>query len=185
MNEHLEPVFKILLPALEEAGIDCWVYGGVGVAAFAGKFIRKNKDVDIFVKETDFGKTKLLLDNLCNKNNYNLKSSISKETGRPKIEDKIFSVIPVYQKVNKVIFKYNKNKLDKLGNQEYPDKILERVERNILNYRFFTPQNKFIKEMFINHIKARPDKNKRDNFKKDARAIFTSEEYEKYMGLNK
>jgi hypothetical protein len=27
MNEHLSPVFEVLLPGLERADIECWVYG--------------------------------------------------------------------------------------------------------------------------------------------------------------
>ena len=34
MNEHLEVVFKNLLPELEKTGIDYFVYGGVSIAAY-------------------------------------------------------------------------------------------------------------------------------------------------------
>lgn len=183
MNKHLEPIFKILLPKLEEVQIDYWVYGGIGVAAFAGKFIRENRDVDIFVKEIEFEKVKLILQDLCDKNNFELIQSQSKETERPKIDIKIegkkrFSIIPVYQSNNVVAFLYEKKYG---GNEEYSTQILEKTERNISGYRFFTPPNKFIKEIFIKHIKARPEKKDRDNFKTDARAIFTPEEYKNYM----
>lgn len=180
MNRHLEPIFKLLLPKLEENKIDYWVYGGVSIAAFAGKFIRENKDVDVFVKETDFKKAKLLLDSLCEQNNFilNLKSN-----KRPKIGIKInnierFSLIPIYQKNNMVVFQYEN---EYGGDQEYPNQVLKKAERNISGYRFFTPQNEFIKEIFINHMKARLDKKDRPNFKTDAEAILTPEEYKKHM----
>jgi len=180
MNEHLEPIFNLLLPKLEENKIDYWVYGGVSIAAFVGKFIRENKDVDVFVKETDFEKARLLLDSLCEQNNLMLKLKGNK---RPKIEIKVnnierFSLIPIYQKDNIVVFKYG-NKYG--GDQKYPNRILKRVKRNISGYRFFTPQNEFIKEIFINHMKARPDKKDRPEFKTDAEAILTPEEHKKHM----
>lgn len=75
MNDHLEPVFKILLPALEDAGIDYWIYGGIGIADITGGFIRNNRDVDIFVRETDYSQAKIILEGICNKHsNVLLKS---------------------------------------------------------------------------------------------------------------
>ena len=179
MNEHLEPIFKILLPELERAGIDYWVYGGVSVAAYAGKFIRLNKDVDIFVKNNDFGKVKLILEDLCNKNNFALFNHLPpKNSFRPKLDIKIeneerLSVIPVYLKDDKVEFKY------KDGNQLYSNKILNKIERNISGFRFFTPPNEYIKKLFSNHIIARSDKKSRLKIKKDAKAIFSLEELAK------
>lgn len=180
MNEHLEPIFNLFLPKLEENKIDYWVYGGISIAAFVGKFVRENKDVDVFIKETDFEKAKLLLDGLCKQNNSILKL---KGNERPKIEIKVnsterFSLIPIYQKDNIVVFKYG-NRFG--GNQKYPNRILKRVKRNISGYRFFTPQNEFIKEIFINHMKARPNKKNRPEFRTDAAAILTPEEYRKNM----
>lgn len=182
MNKHLKPVFEILLLKLNDAQIDYWVYGGVSIAAFKGEFIRDNKDVDIFVKETDFQKTSLILDGLCNQNNFEIIYHRPKESSeKPKLDIKIdgkerMSVVPVYQKNNIAIFKYRDS------NEEYSNKILEKIERNISGYRFFTPQDKFIKDMFINHIKSRPDKMNRNNFRKDAKAVLTPEEYLKYTG---
>lgn len=180
MNKHLEPVFKIILPELEKSKIDYWVYGGVSVAAYVGRFIRQNPDADVFVKDNDFERVKLILEDLCNKNNFNLKLSTSKETGRPKIEitdsDEILSVIPVYHENNVVLFRYEKKYG---GDEKYSNQILEKVERNIADYRFFTPQNEYIKELFINHIIARLNKRGRPKYKIDAKAILNSEELAK------
>lgn len=176
MNKHLKPVFYVLLPGLEKAKIDYWVYGGVSVAAYAGEFIRENKDVDIFVREEDFKKAVSILQKICNENNFKPKYCQPKEKNeKPKLDIKIdnekrFSIIPVFLKNGSVEFKYPK------GNEKYSDKILERVERNISGYRFFTPRNEYIKEIFINHITSRPDKKKRKNFQKDAKAILNSDE---------
>jgi phosphorylcholine metabolism protein LicD len=57
MNEHLKCVFEIVLPAVEQAGIRYWVYGGVAIAGIKGKFMRPNHpDVDLFVMEDDYEK---------------------------------------------------------------------------------------------------------------------------------
>lgn len=100
MNENLEPVFNILLPGLESSGIDYWVYGGVSVAACAGEFIRDNKDVDVFVRDTDFEKGKSSLYKICVKYNFKLIYIQPKNAGeKPKINIEIdnnerLSVIP-------------------------------------------------------------------------------------------
>ena len=179
MNKHLEPVFHVLLPELEKAGIDYWVYGGISIAAYAGKFIRDNQDVDIFVRDVDFENAKSILDGLCNKNGYELKFYPRKDNNdRSKLEIKIdnievFSMISTCQSNNIVELKYP---VKYGGNEKYSDQILERVKRNISDHRFFTSRDKFIKEMFVNHIKARPDKKKRGKIKIDARAILSLEE---------
>jgi hypothetical protein len=175
MNDYLNPIFRIILPRIEENKIDYWVYGGISIAAYAGNFIRNNHDVDIFTREVDFKKTEIILEELCKQNNFELKPNCQKSNERPKIEIKIdgierFSMIPIYPKNDIVIFKY------KDGDQEYPKKILEKVERNISGFRFFTTQDQFIKDMFKKHILARPDKKKRKKIIKDAMAILNLEE---------
>src|SRR5262245_13829240 len=54
MNDHLTPVFKIVLPALHKARLRYWVYGGVSIAGINGAFLRPNPDVDLFVIERDY-----------------------------------------------------------------------------------------------------------------------------------
>ncbi len=183
MNEHLEPVFNILLPELKKAEIDYWVYGGVSIAACVGEFIRPNKDVDVFVRDMDFEKAKSVLDKICVKNNFNLIYIQPKKEGeKPKINIKIdnnerLSIIPAYLNNDTIEFKYPKNMG---GNEQYPTQILERIERNISGYKFFTPQDRFIKEIFIKHTNARQDKKTRKYFKIDARAILNSQELAGY-----
>lgn len=177
MNEYLKSVFEIILPTLEQAQIDYWVLGGMSIAAYGAKFYRENNDVDVFIKNTDFEKAESLLKNLCKQNAYIFAPNF-KTPGRPKIEIKIkgkeiFSIIPIFQKGNKVLFIYSD------GKQEYPNEILEKVKRNLSNYRFFTSQNKFIKEMFINHVKARPDKLNRRKIIADAKVLLSPEERQK------
>jgi len=179
MNKHLEPVFNVLLLGLEKAEIDYWVYGGISIAALVGKFIRTNKDVDIFVKETDYQKVKSILEDLCSKNNYSpISCTPLKKTKRPKLDIKInkeerLSVVSIYLKNNSVEFRFWK------GPEKYPHEILEKVKRNISGYRFFTPQNEYIKKLFINYLRSRRDKINKEKLQIDARAILTKNERSK------
>lgn len=184
MNEHLKPVFKVILPRLEGAQIDYWVFGGVGVAACAGSFIREdNKDVDIFVRDTDFERAEAVLVDLSKLVGFKLEPGTHNEGERPKVEIKIsgverFSMIPVYEKDTVVIFKYND------GDQKYPNQILKRIERNVSDCRFFTSSDEFIKDMLIKYIKIRQCKKKNcDKIKKDAKAVLSAEEFSALFGL--
>ncbi len=179
MNEHLEPVFNVILIELEKADIDYWVYGGIGVAACVGRFIRSNDDVDIFIKENDFEKAKLVLRKLSvTQKDFCLKECGSlKRDGfdRPKFEIRshkveILSVVPIFLAQDSVTLVFGN------GARNFPNKILERVERNLLGYKFFTMTNSFIKELFLNCLHHRNNWRTRDDLKKDARAILTKEE---------
>lgn len=182
MNNHLDPIFGIILPIIEKNKIDYWVYGGISIAAYAGKFIRNNRDVDIFIKEADLENTKIILEKACRQNKFEINNH-QKTNNRPKIEIKIdsverFSVIPIFQQKDFVLFRY------KDGDQKYPIDILIKTERNLSGFKFFTSQNRFIKDMFIKHIEVRPDKTKRKKIILDALAILTLEE-RKNLGFSK
>jgi hypothetical protein len=183
MNEHLKPVFKILLTKIENEGIDYWVFGGISIAAYAGKFIRDNKDVDIFVKEIDFQKTKSILNNVCEINGFELIPHIPQEEGkRPKLDIKIngkelLSVVPAYLKSNIVEFKFGKI------TDQYSQKILEKVERNIDGNKFYTSSDEYIKKFILNHLIARKDKINRPEIRADIEAVFTLEEKVKFKLL--
>lgn len=108
INEHLEPVFKEVLPAISNAGIKYWVFGGVGVAGINGKYVRENQDIDIYVQEEDFWKLEPMLKDLVEKHgawdgdNWTLNYSMLKRHKRPKFALNIkkverFEVIPVYR----------------------------------------------------------------------------------------
>ncbi len=159
-NIQLKPVFEILLPALENSGIDYWVYGGIGIAAYVGKFFRKNKDVDIFVKDIDFERTKSILGNLFLENNFKLKQKKALRNGRPKFvihihendKNEILSVVPIYLKETCTEFLSNE------GSTKFSKQILEKVDRNILGFKFFTPSDIYIKKIFLNFLILRSDK---------------------------
>jgi len=175
MNNHLAPIFQLVLSRLEKNHLDYWVYGGVTIAAYAGRFVRDNQDVDIFVKDNDFNTLIQITNILCIQYNFKHKLTYKGTAKRPRVEILIdgierFSAVPIYEQAERVIFKYDD------GDQEYSSSILEKVERNISGYRFFTSQDSYIKEMFINHIKARPDKVTREKIIIDAMVILSPEE---------
>lgn len=174
-NARLKPVFEILLPRLDNAGIDYWVFGGIGNAAYVGKFVRDNKDVDVFVKETDFQKVNLVLKEACLLNGFQIVPIFPPSGGRPKVDIKIngkerFSAIPIYLKNNIIEFRFDKVK------NTYPIQILNKVKRNIDGNEFYTSTNDYIKKSFQNHLIARPDKLNRPSVKADINAVFTLEE---------
>lgn len=183
MNKHLEQVFNVLLLGLERSGIDYWVYGGVSIAGFIGRFIRENQDVDIFVREVDFDRVKANLNELCAKNNFQLREPVPLLNGRRKLEVIIdrerLSVVPAYIKDQKVIL------LFKRGAREYPMHLLEKIERNISGYRFFSPTNEYIKLLFLNYLTTSSKKNK-DKIKNfDSKYILTPDEYTRMYSSNK
>lgn len=174
-NDHLKPVFEIILPALEQEYVGYWVYGGVSIAAHNGNFFRVNSDVDIFVLDTEFENAKIVLNEISKKNNFILKI-MNNISSRSKLDMRIagkerLSVIPVFKKDAGILFKYDD------GDQVYSGEIMTKVEQNISGFRFYTPTNNVIKEMFINHLKARPDKVSRDKVIDDGRHLLSEEEF--------
>lgn len=192
MNEHLKLVFTLLLPKLDESGIGYWVFGGVSVAGVLGRFHRYNKDIDIFVKNVDFEDARSALESVCQNQVLRHHTVIDSETVRPKFEvfggdgKEVFSMIPIYQKGDCVILRYPSQYG---GSQEFPIGLLEKEERNVSGYRFFTSQNKYIKELFIKHMKTRPDKKlmmRPNTFRKDAELLLSPleiREIEKYYSI--
>lgn len=181
MNDHLKPAFS-LLAELDKACMDYWVYGGISIAAITGKFFRKNRDIDLFVKDVDFGKAKSFLERECCKHNLVPNYFPPKRaTDKPKFElmpkgkqrrgshDDLLSLIPVYRKDGNIVFRYPKPEI-------YPVQILDRIERRIDDYRFFTPPDQYIKEIFKNHIRARPDKKAHPYYIADAKHILSSKD---------
>lgn len=191
MNKHLKSVFNVILLGLEKAGIDYWVYAGVAIAGIHGAFFRKNDDVDIFVKETDFEKSILILKKLCNnQSNLDFKKRVGEdlkkehykrpvwEIANIKSRKEIFSIVPAYVEGNivKLIFAN--------GVKESSNRILEKVEINMSGYRFFTPPHEDIKEIFLYCFRNRRNWKTRDDIRKDAKIILSLDEYDKYFHNN-
>jgi hypothetical protein len=177
MNEHLRPVFQILLPDLERAEIKYWVYGGVSRAALVGRFVRRNDDVDIFVKRQDFDSTEAIFRHSCHQNGFRLRRSGSL---RPKLEviDKteILSVVPVFLEDGLVKFRFRKN-----GSAEYPCQILAETPRSICGYRFFAPPNEYIRDLFKRYLTLRPDVIRRREIWIDAKEVLTPDEFRAFF----
>ena len=171
------------LPKLEEYQIDYWVYGGVAVAAYAGKFFRENTDVDIFVKEDDFIRTNALLKEFCIEQNAGFKECNllnRNDFSRPKLEVKIdrherMSVVPVYLRGGSATLVFGN------GAKSFPKDMLKRVARNLSKYGFFTPPNTYIKEIFLNCFQHRKGWKEREDIRKDARIILSPEEFKNYF----
>lgn len=183
MNEHLEPIFDIFLSGLEEAGIDYWVYGGVAVATLAGKFIRKNRDVDIFIKEADMDDARSIVESRCYDQDFVWNECrLLKRDGflRPKLEVKrrrneLLSIVPIYLKDNQAILVFGN------GARAFSRDILYRVERDISGYRFYTPPDAHIREIFLNCFRHKRGWKERSDIKTDARVILSPEEFEEYF----
>jgi hypothetical protein len=179
MNEHLKPVFEIVLPKITSANISYWVYGGLGYASMVGQFYRSNPDVDLFVLDNDFQNVNNLLDNLCKDNSWKICKTFIR-SGRPKIELCIkekerLSVIPVCKTGNSVEFTFRE------GSKEYPLEILTQVERHLGGYRFQTPQDSFLKTLLIGYLKSKKNYPNRKKRIEDAKHVLTTEEFLKYF----
>ncbi|OGC38960.1 hypothetical protein A3K42_00355 [candidate division WWE3 bacterium RBG_13_37_7] len=186
-NKHLESVFKSLLPALECKNIDYWVFAGVGIAGCIGHFIRKNKDVDIFVKESNYDNAISILKTVCSIREelkcFCRKPIVRSCYSRPKFEvrtypygkrDKIFSIIPIFEKSDCVTFVFEKTK-------DFQKEVLHRVTRVVQDYKFISPPDESIKQIFLYCLSERPDWIKRKDKRTDGRAILTPIEFDNYF----
>jgi len=192
LNNHLAIIFDEVLPALTGAGIKYWVFGGVGIAGIVGRFLRDNKDIDVYIVEDDFTKAELVLKNLVEKHGdwdadtWALSYSMMKKTRRPKLEISIkgverFSLVPVYKVADSVEFRVKE--IFKL-----PSEALIQESKTIDEFTFFSPPNDVLLNMFrslieryIEHYNKPnpPDDNSRHIV--DAMAVFTKEEVSDYV----
>jgi hypothetical protein len=183
MNKHLEPIFNMILSELTENSINYWVYGGIAVAALAGKFIRKNKDVDIFINEIDMDFVRSILESRCyDQNLFWNECHLLKRDGysRPKLEvregrNELLSIIPVYLNNGQPILVFGN------GAKTYSPKLLIRKERNLSKYKFFTPPDEYIKEIFINCFRYKRGWKERSEIRKDAQVVLSAEDYKRYF----
>jgi len=140
MNKHLKPIFEIFLPDLIEAQIDYWVFGGVSVAAYTGKFLRFNKDVDIFIKEAGMDNALSILESRCYDQDFvwnKCRPLRADGFSRPKLEVKkgpneILSIVPVFLETNQAALVFGN------GVKKYPMEILERIKREVSGNVFYT-----------------------------------------------
>ncbi|MDP2860905.1 MAG: hypothetical protein Q8N98_04310 [bacterium] len=154
MNEHLKPVFEIILPALEQAGVEYSVFGGIGVAGMRQVFYRQNDDVDVCVSEKNFLAVGKILSSLARQQNWELKKDLRLVPGRPKYElsfigekHNFFSVIPLFETPDGIEFKFYKNSL------VFENDIWNRERQVIGNFSFYRFKNKYVKELCLAHVK--------------------------------
>lgn len=151
MNEHLLPVFEIILPELEKSGIDCWVIGGVAIAGIKGGFLRTNSDVDLIVKNEDLNSSKAIVEKICSRHpDWRIAENLGIKE-RPKIEvhingNKIFSMKPVFIEGDKVKFIFPNG-----GSIVFHLDVLALERRKIDKFSFNTSRDRYIKDLFYNH----------------------------------
>lgn len=145
MNEHLKPIFEILLPNLENADTNYWVFGGVALAGMKGKFYRPCRDVDIFVFDRESERTISSVKAISEKNLWLFKPA-KKVRGRPKwdllIDNKErFSVMPIYERGSEIEFIFEN------GPKRFPRELLESVTYRVGIYRFTAPGEDLLKRL--------------------------------------
>ena len=181
MNEHIKPIFEIVIPRIQSANIKYWVYGGMGYVAMVGRCYRSNTDVDLFVLKDDFETVENILGKLRKENNWRICKTFT--NNGPKIEIFILknkkrwvermSIVPAYKKDNCVKLEFRK------GSGEYSLDILDRKKRHIDNFDFFTISDEFLKKLFIEYLNSKhkyPPKRV-----EDARYILSEEEFKIYF----
>ena len=192
LNEHLEVIFNEVLPALTDAGIKYYVFGGIGMAGIVGRFLRENKDIDVYVLENDFDKAEIVLRQLVEKHGdwdadtWVLSYSMMKKTRRPKLEISIkgterFSVVPVYKVDDSVEFRV-------IETFKLSDEALTQELKTVDGFKFYSPPNDVLLDMFRSLIERyiahynKPEPPKEENRHIiDARAVFPKEEIDDYV----
>jgi hypothetical protein len=176
LNDHLNPVFGFLLPALERAGIDYWVFGGVAVAGCIGQFIRFNKDVDVMVKRDDYETAERILRAISNDMGFALRVLEPTQPGRRgKFEIYIdgqerMSVMPILVDDDGVILQFGRKQ------HRYPREAFEKTPALVQGAEFFTPTRNGIRLIFHDHLRSRSDKKTRPSIVEDARVLLTEAE---------
>ena len=194
LNDSIGVIFEHVLPSLTSAGIKYWVYGGVGVAGAAGKPVRNNGDVDIYVLNEDFSMAEGVLRRLCEEHNvsntdrWEIKPRGPLRTGRPKLDFLItdrerLSVVPIYNTDNGIEFR-----VDKIF--PLPKEALIQELKTVDGYEFYSPPRNIIKillriivEREIARYKGQKSVEEVLKGKRmiDAKAIFSTEEFDQIV----
>jgi hypothetical protein len=176
VNEHLNPVFESVLPALTQVGIHYWVYGGVAIAGINGAYIRENPDVDVFVRNEDFDKAIESVERLEKTLGWKHEDAVP-QRGRRKRDwyvldtgREIFSIVPVFGFGGLVRFVF--------GRDFVPTTVLTSVSRRVGSYVFNTPSTEFMKELLVNKVESgKLLRERRKKLKLDARVVMDDDEY--------
>lgn len=151
MNEHLEPIFKMVIPRIEETGISYWVFGGVAIAGIKGCFYREHQDIDIFVLNKDYKKIAGVIETVSKINLWETRTSIKNR--RPKIEILIkdqerFSLVPIYEIGDEVEFIFPN------GSKRFPKRLLESETRKVGTFKYITPGTSLIKKLLSYYLRV-------------------------------
>jgi len=180
MNEHLAPVFEVVIPELDRSGSKYWVYGGVAIAGIKGEFLRFNPDVDLFVMEDDYGKIIETIAGLESELGWRPEDADAERRKKrhwfaPDQKEDVLSVVPVFRAGDQTRFVF--------GRRTYTlQNVLSSEVRTISGFTFVTPSTALIKELFLR--KAYSGSHLLDSrirkMKTDAKVIMAAEEYQKF-----
>jgi hypothetical protein len=151
------------------------------------RFMRENRDVDIFVLENNYQALIHLVSDISAVLCWKWRDTELKNRKRPKREffanstrHDIFSIVPVYKVADRVIFRFTSDKC-------LPESVLFQKRRSIGNYSLFTPDTDFIRELFIHNLEYLSRSKKlernalREKYKIDAKVILSQEEYHRFF----
>jgi len=176
MNEHLDPVFEAVFPALTQPGIRYWVYGGVAIAGINGAYIRENPDVDVFVMNEDFDEAVEAVERLQKTLGWKHTDAAPQRERRKRdwyvvdTRREIFSIVPVFGSGGLVRLVF--------GRDFVPTTALTSVSRRIGSHVFTTPSTRFVKELLIRKVESGKLLGERRNkLKIDARVVMDDDEY--------
>lgn len=180
MNEHLAPVFEVVIPELNRSGSQYWVYGGVAIAGIKGEFLRSNPDVDLFVMEDDYAKIVEAIAGLESELGWRHEDADAERRKKrdwfvPNQEEDVLSVVPIFRAGDQIRFVF--------GRRSYTlQNVLSSEVRTIGGFTFVTPSTALIKELFLR--KAYSGSHLLDSrirkMKTDAKVLMRGEEYQKF-----
>ena len=180
MNEHLAPIFEVVLPELDRSGSKYWVYGGVAIAGIKGKFLRPNLDVDLFVLEHDYEN---IIDTIAGfesklgwrHDDNNADKRNKRDWFAPGQDEDLLSVVPVFPTGDRIRFVF--------GRGSYTSQnVLSSEIRTIAGVSFVTPSAALIKELFLRKAHSGPYllDSRISKMKTDATVIMDRKEYQNF-----
>jgi|GEM_PF-1243426 len=180
MNEHLAPIFSVILPELHRSGSKYWVYGGVAIAGIKGKFLRPNPDVDLFVMEDDYEDIIETISGLESKLGWRHEDKDAKKRNKrdwfaPNQNEDVLSVVPTFPAGDRIRFVF--------GHGSYTSQnVLTSEIRTTASFSFVTPSTALIKELFLRkaHSGSCLLDSRISKMKTDARVIMDRNEYQNF-----
>jgi hypothetical protein len=180
MNEHLAPIFRMVLPELDRCGFKYWVYGGVAIAGIKGEFLRHNPDVDLFVMEDHYDKIVQTIAGFESRFGWrheddDVERRKKRDWFAPDQKEDVLSVVPVFHAEDRVRFIFGSNSYT-------PQNVLSSEIRTIAGFSFNTPGTALIKELFLRKAHSGPYllDSRITKMKIDAKVIMDGEEYENF-----